>query len=299
MTEGGRRGPMPRSYFEDLYRHDDDPWAFATSWYESRKYALTLAALPERRYARAFEPGCSIGVLTAGLAGRCDRVLAADHMDHAVRAAGARTAGLGGVTVERRTIPEDWPTGPFDLLVLSEVCYYFDGPELRSLLDLAVTSLAPGATIVAVHWRGATNYPLGGDRTHEILAATEGFEAVASHREEAFVLDVWRGPHGDQDAAGGAIPQPFPSSGSALGAGKVPGPTRPRSRSAGQDVVDSGKVERGLVEGHPGYGVGPDPVEDERRIPPPQRGLNASGRVDYPGQQHLHHGEIGRGDPRS
>ena len=53
---------MDRDYFEGIYADGPDPWGFETSEYERRKYDLTLAALPRRRYARALEPGCSIGV---------------------------------------------------------------------------------------------------------------------------------------------------------------------------------------------------------------------------------------------
>ena len=59
---------MPRSYFDEMYRCDPDPWQFESSWYEQRKYELTVAALPERRYRSAFEPGCSVGVLSSLLA---------------------------------------------------------------------------------------------------------------------------------------------------------------------------------------------------------------------------------------
>ena len=60
-----------RTYFEQIYDHDPDPWGFESRWYEHRKYALTMAALPEPHYRSAFEPGCSIGVLTDLLAPRC------------------------------------------------------------------------------------------------------------------------------------------------------------------------------------------------------------------------------------
>ncbi len=68
----------PPEYFEQLYVRDPDPWRFATSGYERDKYAATLAALPNRRFASGFEVGCSIGVLTRQLAERCDALLAAD-----------------------------------------------------------------------------------------------------------------------------------------------------------------------------------------------------------------------------
>lgn len=184
--------PTPRSYFEDLYGGSEDPWGFSTRFYEARKYALTLASLPQKRYRRGFEPGCSIGVLTKELARRCDSLLAADLMESAVRAASERTRDLPGVLVERMAIPEEWPSGPFDLLVLSEIAYYFDADGLRDLLGVAVRSLETGATVVGVHWRGTTDYPLSGDETHAILDQTSGFDAVVHHREDDFVLDVWR-----------------------------------------------------------------------------------------------------------
>jgi len=59
---------MHDAYFVRMYATDPDPWGFDSSWYEQRKYALTLAALPERRYERAVEPGCANGALTALLA---------------------------------------------------------------------------------------------------------------------------------------------------------------------------------------------------------------------------------------
>ena len=55
----------PGSYFDDLYAGAEDPWSPRTRWYEQRKYALTTAVLPRRRYAEAVEVGCSVGELTA------------------------------------------------------------------------------------------------------------------------------------------------------------------------------------------------------------------------------------------
>jgi len=38
--------------FEELYRADPDPWSFATSQYEQRRYDLTVASLLRARYRR-------------------------------------------------------------------------------------------------------------------------------------------------------------------------------------------------------------------------------------------------------
>ena len=77
---------LPDAYFDEMYAGGDDPWQLSTRWYEQRKYAITLAMLPRRRYRHAFEPGCSIGTLTALLAQRCDRVTAVDVAEAAVQA---------------------------------------------------------------------------------------------------------------------------------------------------------------------------------------------------------------------
>ena len=45
-------GSLPPGYFDDVYRANPDPWAFATSPYEAAKYDATLAALPNARYTQ-------------------------------------------------------------------------------------------------------------------------------------------------------------------------------------------------------------------------------------------------------
>ena len=102
---------LQAGYFDSMYAASPDPWGLQSRWYEARKYAISVAVLPQRRYARAFEPGCSIGVLTELLAPRCASLLSCDLAGAAVRAAAARTGHLPQVRVERRVIPRDWRSG--------------------------------------------------------------------------------------------------------------------------------------------------------------------------------------------
>jgi protein-L-isoaspartate O-methyltransferase len=187
-------GHLPVDYFDRLYAADPDPWGFASRWYERRKYALTLAALPREHYRAALEVGCSIGVLTAQLGPRCTRLLAIDAAAAAVHAARRRTAGQPGVTVEQRVVPREWPRdGDFDLILLSEVGYYFERPTLAHLLDLVAGSLVAGGTMLAVHWRPpAADYPLTGEDVHHVLSRDDRFDRVVAHVEELFLLDVFR-----------------------------------------------------------------------------------------------------------
>jgi len=186
-------------YFRDRYAAAADPWGLAERWYEARKYALTVALLPRQRYQAAFEPGCSIGVLTARLAPRCDRLLACDIVPDAVAAARSRAAGLPGVRVERRAVPGDWPPGTFDLIVLSELLYYFDDAGLGQVLGLGLGSLRPGGQILAVHWRHpAPDHPRAGDEVHEDLAAHPGLARLARYRDPDFTAEVYGRAGGDR-----------------------------------------------------------------------------------------------------
>ncbi len=182
-------------YFAGLYETDDDPWRLASRWYEKRKYDLTLAALPAERYRSGLEVGCSVGVLTAALASRCDRLLGVDIAQRAVDIAAERTRRLPGVGIQRRTLPGDWPDGRFDLIVLSEVGYYFDALDLARLLALTSAALEPGGTFAAVHWRHpVAEYPGDGDQVHETIARGAGDLGLArtvAHKERDFWLEIY------------------------------------------------------------------------------------------------------------
>jgi SAM-dependent methyltransferase len=183
---------LDQGYFDGMYAASADPWEFASRWYEARKYAISLALLPREHYGHAFEPGCSIGVLTALLAARCDQLLACDVAAAAVDSAARRTAPLGHVRVERRDILRDWPPGTFDLIVFSEVLYYYAGEDLNRVLGQAAAALRPDGNLLAVHWRHpVTDYPRSGDEVHLILAGHPGLARLVEHREPDFVAEVY------------------------------------------------------------------------------------------------------------
>jgi SAM-dependent methyltransferase len=183
---------LSQGYFDDLYAASPDPWEFETRWYEARKYALSLALLPAERYGVAFEPGCSIGVLTEQLAPRCGHLLSCDGAAAAVRLAAQRTVSLGNVTVERRLIPRDWPPGGFDLIVFSEFLYYFAGNDLDRVLDHGAAALRPGGNLLAVHWRHpVAEYPRSGDDVHQALRRHAGLTRLVDHLEPDFLAEVY------------------------------------------------------------------------------------------------------------
>ncbi len=184
---------LSREYFERLYGQSADPWRISDGWYEQRKRALVLAALPEPRFAVAFEPGCSNGELTVLLASRCDRLIAWDVVDAAVARTRERTAEMPGVEVRNGALPDDWPDERAELIVLSEVGYYLDAADWARTVDEAAARLLAGGTVLAVHWRhGAPDYPLTGDRVHEIIAAQPRLCRLGGYRDDDVLIDVFR-----------------------------------------------------------------------------------------------------------
>jgi SAM-dependent methyltransferase len=179
-------------YFEELFQQSDDPWAFRKRWYERRKRALTLAALPRERYASVFEPGCANGELSAELATRCDHLLVCDTNRSAVELARQRLAAFNHVHVMQGRLPEQWPEARFDLIVLSELGYYLDEQDLNSWIDHALKSLTAEGQLLACHWRPQIEgCPLDAEKVHAILAARLNMPRIFSHHEADFFLDVW------------------------------------------------------------------------------------------------------------
>ena len=182
---------LPDAYFDRMYEGSADPWQLQNRWYEQRKFAITMALLPHPRYRHAFEPGCSVGVLTGLLAARCDHVTATDVAPAAIDAARERLTDAS-VTVMQRSLDEPWPATDFDLVVLSEVGYYLQASTLREMLDREVPRLDNPATVVAAHWRHSVeDYPMTGDQTNGVIAATAGLHRIGGYRDEDVAIEVF------------------------------------------------------------------------------------------------------------
>jgi SAM-dependent methyltransferase len=181
----------PASYFEDLWDGSADPWDHAARWYETRKYDLSVAALPAPRYRIAVEPACGVGLLTTRLARRADRVLASDRFARPVAETTGRCAALDNVVVSRRDLRDLPPDEPFDLAVLSEVLYYFDALVVADTVRRWYGACAPGGHVLLVHHRPAVeDHVLTGDDVHRIARDLLG-EPIVALQDPLFRLDVF------------------------------------------------------------------------------------------------------------
>ena len=189
-----KTGTLDRAYFECLYRADSDPWDFASSPYERAKYARTLHALGKERAADALEVGCSIGVLTHELSRHCNRLTATDLSETALHQARRRCAGLANVGFRLVDSAAGSFEGRFDLIVLSEVVYYWADADIAAAAKALLECLTPGGRVLLVHWLGETDYPKTADEAVEGLGEhLRGLYAVAqAERTADFRLDLWR-----------------------------------------------------------------------------------------------------------
>ena len=184
--------PSSAEFFEAKYQGTIDPWNFAGSPYELNRYRAILAALSHRRYLRAFEPGCSIGVLTEQLATICDEVLATDFSPTAVLRAQKRCASLENVTLRCASLAEPLLDDGFELVLLSEIGYYFSPADWCEIARRLISPMSAGATLPATHWLGASSdHMMGGNQVHEILALSSLLCLEHAEQHEDVRLDRW------------------------------------------------------------------------------------------------------------
>ena len=181
-----------RAYFDGLYE-EKDPYGTRNRWYEQRKRHILLSALPRASFESAFEPACGTGELTRELAGRCDHVLASDFCDAALAQARQRLHRCDNVSIDCHQIPLQWPEGegPFDLIVVSEVCSFLDAEEIRAVALRCGTSLGDKGVLVVCDWRWPFDARvIRAEAAHEIFDRA-GLHRLVRHEEDDFLLSLW------------------------------------------------------------------------------------------------------------
>ncbi|MBC5800091.1 MAG: class I SAM-dependent methyltransferase [Candidatus Eremiobacteraeota bacterium] len=182
-----------RGYFEGVYARSDDPWSSRTSDYEREKYDRTLEALARRRYERALEIGCSVGVLTRRLAEHAGHLVAIDISERAIELARATCRHRSNVTFVRCDATCNYPPGRFDLVVLSEVAYYWSDDDFARTRERIAESLGPDGDVLLVDFlpEGQTG-AWGGDAVHDAFLHDRRFRGVRGVRAEGYRIDLLR-----------------------------------------------------------------------------------------------------------
>ncbi|MFJ2618443.1 PIG-L family deacetylase [Glutamicibacter sp. NPDC087344] len=194
---GEKDTAMSAAVFEDLYRDKPDPWNYRDSGYEARKRGILLSSLIREHYGTVLELGCSIGIQTSALAERCSSLRAIDSSRTALEQAQRETARFEHVQLEQRLLPGEWPQvdpGTMDLVVISEIGYFFAADELEEMLGLCASALAPGGELLLCHWlHPIEGWPLNGQAVHRI-AHRRRWDRLVIHQERDFLLEILRKP---------------------------------------------------------------------------------------------------------
>lgn len=182
------------NYFEKMFEQTEDPWNLESSYYERAKHAHTVRALEGRIYMNAFEIGCAKGILTRQLAPSCRDLLAVDVSTIALHAARERCETVVHVSFANMLVPSLLPARSFDLVILSEVAYYWADEDLKRVSAWLDSHVRSGGDILLVHWTGATDYPQSGDDAVEKLRTMlgDGVLVVTAERMPLYRLDLWR-----------------------------------------------------------------------------------------------------------
>ncbi len=181
-------------HFERLYAKVD-PWGFAGP-NDAVKYALTLDLCGSGPFGHVLEIGCGEGLFTQMLAPRCRSILAVDISSRAVRRAQDRLAQYPGVLVRAASLPVGYPEGAFDLVVASDVLYYWASDDLEWGARRIEQSLAVGGRFVATHYALPIVAATTGDSVHDVLAGILTLSHVHSETRDIgagrpYRIDVW------------------------------------------------------------------------------------------------------------
>lgn len=97
--------------------------------------------------------------------------------------------------VAQGSVPNQWPDGRFELIVLGELLYYLQETEIERLAQRCrATLLASGSavTVVSCNWlHPLDSFPLGGTRVHENMHQHLQVPRAAQWRDADFCLDIW------------------------------------------------------------------------------------------------------------
>jgi SAM-dependent methyltransferase len=110
----------------------------------------------------------------------------------AIALAQDRCRSLSNVNVQQGALPDQLPDGEFDLIVFSEIGYYFEPKILLAVAQELVSRMSSDGIFLAAHWLGTSpDHLLNGDQVHELLDSMN-LRRLRSERFEGFRLDCWR-----------------------------------------------------------------------------------------------------------
>jgi SAM-dependent methyltransferase len=188
-----------RAAFEAVYTRWNDPWASASPRYryQRRKYEQVAGMLSGRRFRRALDLGCGLGLLAQFLAPQVDELLGLDIAEAAIERARQRAAAFPNLRFEQADIldlPGTLDRG-FDLVLLADTLYYLsplDDSTLEQMAMRVADLLVPGGLCVLVnHYFFAVDPDSRiSRRIHRAFARSPRLRLTSEYRKPFFLVSL-------------------------------------------------------------------------------------------------------------
>ncbi len=169
--------------FASVYkRATQDAWNYTENPFERERFDLVVNVLSTVRAKKALEVGCAEGHLTRRIASCVDDLMACDIMKEAIDRARANCGDLDNVRFLQTDIRTRWPEEMFDLLVYSDVLYFFSRKEVRQVIRDSARYVPEGGHLLFAnewhsHYRMFTHPSYILEQFHE----SKHWECVRAH----------------------------------------------------------------------------------------------------------------------
>ncbi len=187
------KSTLSQQYFDERYKESVAVSGSGISEENQKKNTQILKALKQEHYENVLEIGCSDGVLTELLAERSTKLLAIDISELAVEAAKKMLADQKNVTIKKASIPDSFPVGNYDLIIINEVGYYLSLRDLVETKNTLKNNLNSGGELLLAH---STDFeednPMSGNQVHEVFLRDEVFTLINSINTDGFRLDIFK-----------------------------------------------------------------------------------------------------------
>lgn len=188
-----------RMYFNWRYRKSD-PYNVSISEYETEKTERSIRSLKfQPKFGSILEIGCGEGNMTTLLAAIAEKVVATDISDLAVKRTAVRTSAFSNVEARRMDLLADEAPGEFDLVVASEVLYYFEQAQLPAVMERVTSCVKKGGSVGLIHARALADDTAGvelkkfGARTiHEMFIGDPRYSVILDDMQPKYRITVLR-----------------------------------------------------------------------------------------------------------
>ena len=188
-----------RAAFEAVYSRWNDPWMSASPRYryQRRKYEQVVGLLSHRRFRRALDLGCGLGLLAQLLAPQVGELLGLDIAEAAIDRARQRAALFPNLHFEQADLLE-LPRSlnhRYDLVLLVDTLYYLsplDDETLKRVAMRVADLLVPGGLCVLVnhYFFAADSDSRISRRIHRAFSWSSRFRLDSEHRKPFFLASL-------------------------------------------------------------------------------------------------------------